>query len=277
MSPLKNTSREYSVKMTPYLPVEYTISNIRPGYDIRDILNGLSHDRYLTDGAEVYHYIDGDGPFPIANIDADLRTSAGDDEWSLVEDDDSKDDDMTRPATFVLPDWQDDDSPALTLYQPEESQTYIVKREQTQSDRLVSDIDPQCDDAIAAANYGHHLLFPRHRGVLDCGDKFVIFGNDGYDSDARARYEVDIILASLEGLDWKDVRFGKQTPGNVKDGSYSWAIVVYNYERRPVDLERWHDIVCRAWDMACDGKRNCDLPVDDQDQGDEQVIALRLF
>lgn len=131
-------------------------------------------------------------------------------------------------------------------------------------------------DAIAAANFVNHLLFHRHRGVLDCGDKFVIFGNDGYDSDPRARYEVAVILAAVEELGWKDFGFGKQSPDD-QDGSYSWAIVVYNYERKSVDLGRLHDIVYQAWDAACNGEPACDLPDDEHDQGGEEVPALRLF
>jgi hypothetical protein len=52
----------------------------------------------------------------------------------------------------------------------------------TEMDEAINRADGQ---ARAAAEFAGRCQFHRHRGVLDCDDKVVLFGNDGYDFDAR--------------------------------------------------------------------------------------------
>jgi hypothetical protein len=79
-------SQEFTVEMTAYRPVAYTISNIRPTYTIHDILNGLRQDRYLTCHEEcvIYEWV-GNERVILATITAAPRLTDDGDEWSLVE------------------------------------------------------------------------------------------------------------------------------------------------------------------------------------------------
>ena len=106
--------------------------------------------------------------------------------------------------------------------------------------------------AKAAAEFVGHCLFHRHRGVLDCGDKVVLFGNDGYDSDARSRKEVELVRSGLEAMGLKTHGFGTGYPD--EDGNGSWAVVVENYSGQPMNIPDLEALVRKAWDQACDLK-----------------------
>jgi hypothetical protein len=96
--------------------------------------------------------------------------------------------------------------------------------------------------ASVGAEFVSKLLFPLHRGVLDCGDHFVIFGNDGYKDDPRSRREAEIILQ----------HFHEESPilGTNEDG-YSWAIVLTDYQRSRFDRKKLEKLVWEAWATAC--------------------------
>lgn len=97
--------------------------------------------------------------------------------------------------------------------------------------------------ARVAADFTGTFLMSQHRGVLDCGDHFVIFGNDGYTDDPRSRREAEIVLEYLK--DDSPVL-------GVSDDGYAWAIVVTDYQRPTFDSERLRKVVWDAWMSACD-------------------------
>lgn len=108
-----------------------------------------------------------------------------------------------------------------------------------------SNVD-QTDDwitrrAATAAEFAKEFLFKQHRGVIDCDDHFVVFGNDGYD-DPRSRREAELVIEALHDA--------KPVLGVSADG-YTWAVVVTDYQRPTFDPERLSRIVRKAWETAC--------------------------
>ncbi len=106
--------------------------------------------------------------------------------------------------------------------------------------------------AKAAAEFVGHCLFHRHRGVLDCNDKAVLFGNDGYDLDPRSRKEVELVRSGLKAMGLEAHGFG--TGYSTDGGKGSWAIVVENDDRTPMNIPALEALVRKAWDQACDLK-----------------------
>jgi hypothetical protein len=113
-----------------------------------------------------------------------------------------------------------------------------------------SDIFLECDDkledariAIVAAEFVGAFLFHRHRGVIDCNDRFIIFGNDGYTNDPRSQREAEIVLHRLPE---DNPVLGIDVEG------CSWAIVVTDYSRTKFDEEDLDRMVWDAWMQACD-------------------------
>lgn len=111
--------------------------------------------------------------------------------------------------------------------------------------------DTQLDDtARIAADFVRAFLMSQHRGVLDCGDQFVVFGNDGYAVDERSRREVEIVL------DY----FKNDSPiVDVGHDGYSWAVVVTDYQRKTFDADLLTKMVWNAWMTACDEASDCGL------------------
>jgi hypothetical protein len=104
--------------------------------------------------------------------------------------------------------------------------------------------------AKAAADFVGRCLFDQHRGVLDCGDKVVLFGNDAYDSDPRSRKEVELVRSGLEAMGLQAHGFGTGYPD--EDGNGSWAVVVENYSRQPMNIPALDALVRQAWTKACE-------------------------
>jgi hypothetical protein len=116
----------------------------------------------------------------------------------------------------------------------------------TKMDVAINRVD---DKARAAAEFVGHCLFHRHRGAFDCGDKVVLFGNDGYDVDARSRKEVELVRSGLEAMGVEAAGFG--TGFSEDGGNWSWAIVVENYGRKPISIRALDALVRKAWHQAC--------------------------
>jgi hypothetical protein len=95
--------------------------------------------------------------------------------------------------------------------------------------------------ANAAAEYAGQCLFHIHRGILDCGDKKILYGNDGYEEDPRVRKEVELVTAKLNALGHGEPIFGKG-----KDG-YSWSLVLLDYGRAIQDVEPLYKTLEEAW------------------------------
>src|SRR4051794_28801004 len=95
--------------------------------------------------------------------------------------------------------------------------------------------------ATVAANFVGTFLMRQHRGVLDCGDALIVFGNDGYRNDRRSQEEVALLRNRLPALDLREAGFG------VDDGDgYAWALVLDNYQRLDA-INELEDAVRAAW------------------------------
>lgn len=114
------------------------------------------------------------------------------------------------------------------------------------------DMDEACIGMVAAEFVGT-LLMHIHRGVIDCDKRLIVYGNDGYEHDARSRREVEIVLESLS----------EHNPVlAVDDEGYSWVVVVTDYTRTKFDKDELNEIVRNAWMVACDEALAAKLKVD---------------
>ena len=82
----------------------------------------------------------------------------------------------------------------------------------------------QDDDAAAAAHFCRSCLHHIHVGYLDCDDKFVIYHNRAGALTADLALKIG---TALEAMGWDRFGYGESGP------SFAW--VVYNYERKPVN------------------------------------------
>jgi hypothetical protein len=108
------------------------------------------------------------------------------------------------------------------------------------------DQDHEAGEAESMASLGAEFvgqfLMSQHRGVLDCGDHFLIFGNDGYTNDPRSHREAEIVLQ----------HFKEDSPTlGFNEGGYSWAIVLTDYQRSRFDRKKLEKLVWDAWATAC--------------------------
>jgi hypothetical protein len=97
--------------------------------------------------------------------------------------------------------------------------------------------------AKVAAEFAGAVLFPQHRGVINCDDRFVLFGNDGYETDIRSQREVEIVLDEL--ADHEPVL-------GVNENGITWAVVLTDFTRMKFDEDELRRIVWDAWMSACD-------------------------
>ena len=97
-------------------------------------------------------------------------------------------------------------------------------------------------DADSAAAFFGNCMNHVHRGLFDCGDKIVFYGNDGYANGASV--EVDFLKAKLLTLGISNAVVG------LASGGYSWALIVYNYQRVPYHLATLEQML---WDSLDDG------------------------
>ncbi len=102
------------------------------------------------------------------------------------------------------------------------------------------------DRGVLAANFVQEFCFHWHRGVFDYGDKYIVFGNDGYaGEDGRVREEVEYVRSRLKALDLKESAFGISD-----EGGYSWALVIDNYQRFDARIEL-EQALMEGWRRAC--------------------------
>jgi hypothetical protein len=107
-------------------------------------------------------------------------------------------------------------------------------------DETDEDGGPQCH-AKAAAEFVQSCMFHYSRGALDCGDKIVVFGNDGYDPNSIIHAEVELVQEHLEKLGLSRKEFGTSTDG------YSWAVVAMNYDGLPIDIHEVEQKLHKIW------------------------------
>jgi hypothetical protein len=99
--------------------------------------------------------------------------------------------------------------------------------------------------ARAAAEFAGHCLCHRHRGVLDCQDRVVVYGVDGYETDERSREQVDLFRRVLVECGLEESEFSTGFEGS------SWAIVVNNFRREEIDTDELNRRLWECWEQAC--------------------------
>lgn len=99
-------------------------------------------------------------------------------------------------------------------------------------------VDRHDADAVIAADFAGTFLMHLHRGVINCGDRFVIFGNDGYKNSNRSRHESELVMKALAD---HEPTFGVSHEG------YTWAIVLTDYTRELFDECDLEEVVVDAW------------------------------
>jgi hypothetical protein len=96
----------------------------------------------------------------------------------------------------------------------------------------------------------HH--FDEHRGVVEgpAPGHAVLFGNDGYSQDPRARLAVELVREGLGRIEFDELGFGLAPPDR-----YTWAMVVAVDPRDPVVQRYLLDLVRKSWTAANRGVR----------------------
>ena len=103
---------------------------------------------------------------------------------------------------------------------------------------ILSRLQTELDDKMAMgwATGAYRENFSAHRGAWEVSrNECVVFGNDGFSSDVRARIEVAQLVQELERLGVKIKGFGIS-----KDGGYTWALRVAFKDDYLLDRLVWH-------------------------------------
>jgi len=106
------------------------------------------------------------------------------------------------------------------------------------------------ENVATAAEFINEFWFPAHRGCLQAREHFVLFGNDGYAEDTKAKREVELVTNELDRLGRTTRAFATSADG------YTWVIVVDDRSwvcDKPLqgDQATFHRIVWNAWEQAC--------------------------
>ena len=98
-------------------------------------------------------------------------------------------------------------------------------------------------EAKRAANRVGDEMFEAHRGAMPWGQVgvSVVFGNDGYGADQRARREVAGVRRGLAEHGVAELGFGTRD-----DDGYAWAMIVQSG-----DIAFLESLVWGAWGVAC--------------------------
>lgn len=111
-----------------------------------------------------------------------------------------------------------------------------------------SDLEEQPDapdrtPADIAADFANRFLMHRHRGVINCDSYFIIFGNDGWETDQRSRKEMADV--------WGKLRQYEPESGWSNDKT-TWTLVLTDHSRSLFDEEELDHIVWDVWMEVCD-------------------------
>ena len=110
----------------------------------------------------------------------------------------------------------------------------LTKIESQSIDRLQTELDDRL--TAAWATIAHRDEFEVHRGAWKVSrNECVIFGNDGFSTDVRARIEVAQLVQELERLGIEIKGFGVS-----EDDGYTWALRVAFKDDRLLDSLVWH-------------------------------------
>lgn len=97
--------------------------------------------------------------------------------------------------------------------------------------------------ADIAADFANQFLMHRHRGVINCDSYFVIFGNDGWETDQRSRKEMADVWGKLREYEPESGFSGDKT---------TWALVLTDHSRSLFDEEDLNQLVWDTWVDVCD-------------------------
>ena len=97
--------------------------------------------------------------------------------------------------------------------------------------------------AEAAVAYVYQCLFHRHRGLIHCDDKFIVFSNRRPESDRLNRKEIALVRDVL--------RKDKVPPDGFATNGNSWAMVILDYERI-IDLAFVEAKLWECWTQLCE-------------------------
>jgi hypothetical protein len=102
-------------------------------------------------------------------------------------------------------------------------------------------------EATRLAVYVNEHRFDEHRGVIEGPEPgtAVVFGNDGYEQDARARREVEHVRERLGVMEVDVLGFGLAPPDR-----YTWAMIVDIDAEDPILVDFLVDLVRRGWRLA---------------------------
>lgn len=113
-------------------------------------------------------------------------------------------------------------------------------------------------EAVIAADFAETFLMHLHRGVIYCGDRFVIFGNDGYKNSNRSRHEAELVMKALAD---HEPMFGVSHEG------CTWSIVLTDYTRELFDECDLEELVWDAWQQVME-------EAEEQQEGDEFLKSI---
>lgn len=94
-----------------------------------------------------------------------------------------------------------------------------------------------------AADFANQFLMHRHRGVINCDSYYVIFGNDGWETDQRSRKEMSDVWGKLREYEPESGFSGDKT---------TWAMVLTDHSRSLFDEEELNQLVRDTWMEVCD-------------------------
>ena len=126
----------------------------------------------------------------------------------------------------------------------------MKKKKEQESDKELKQTNRELTPAAtAAAEFFCQCLCHRHRGVVNCDDKVLIYGNDCYADDPRSRREVELLIQRLKQLEIFKHEFGLSSDGN------TWALLIRNYRGDDIPMDDLVTMVTDAWVIACEEQR----------------------
>jgi hypothetical protein len=97
--------------------------------------------------------------------------------------------------------------------------------------------------ADIAADFANEFLMHRHRGVINCDSYYVIFGNDGWETDQRSRKEMADVWGKLRQY---------EPEGGWSNDKTTWALVLTDHSRSLFDEGELNQLVWDTWMEVCD-------------------------
>lgn len=97
--------------------------------------------------------------------------------------------------------------------------------------------------ADIAADFANEFLMHRHRGVINCDSYFIIFGNDGWETDQRSRKEMADVWGKLRQ---------HEPEGGWSNDKTTWALVLTDHSRSLFVEGELNQLVWDTWMEVCD-------------------------